>query len=285
MGEKLKKYSHSSSSRSGDFEKKKSYVVYQDFKGSGKLGSCEEDSFTITLFERGTGTRTINTVDYKVKPKQIHLQFPEQKQRWKLQPGTDGRRLIIKKTLSETFSNTLQFTFSPYNQHLVLDLDSVTYKKIHAEFLAINKELTSRTIFVELVNARCRLVALIITLWSEHQFGVSTVSASGSLAYRFHSLVEHHFKTQKSISFYAKQLCITPNYLGVICRKQYKMSALAFIQERVLLEAKRLLHSSDRLIKEVAFDLGFRNLAYFSYFFKSKTSLTPNEYKELLESS
>jgi len=220
-----------------------------------------------------------------VKPKQIHLQFPEQKQRWKLQPGADGRRLLIKKILAETFSNTLQFTFSPYNQHLVLDLGLATYKKIHAEFLAINKELTSRTIFIELVNARCRLIALIITLWSEHKFGQPNVSTSGSLSYKFHSLVEHHFKTQKSISFYAKQLCITPNYLSVICRKQYKMSALEFIQERVLLEAKRLLHSSDRLIKEVAFDLGFRNLAYFSYFFKSKTGLTPKEYKELLESS
>lgn len=194
-------------------------------------------------------------------------------------------RLIVKKTLAEAFSHTLQFTLSPYNQHTVLDLDLPTYKKVSAEFLAIKKELRSHRVFVELVNARCRLIALIITLWVEHEFGEATVSASGSLSYKFHSLVEHHFKTQKSISFYAKHLCITPNYLSVVCRKQYKMSALDFIQERVLLEAKRLLHSSDHLIKEIAFDLGFKNLSHFSYFFKSKTGLTPKEYKELVETT
>lgn len=263
----------------------KAYVAYQDFTNSGKLGSFAENSFAITLFERGKGTHTINSVEYQVTLRQVHLQFPEQKERWKLQPGVSGQRLIVRKVLAQTFSNTLQFTFSPYNQHPVLDLDAPTFMKIRAEFLAIRKELASRRVFAELVNARCRLIALMITLWIEYEFGSTAVSATGSLAFKFHSLVEQHFKTQRSISFYAKHLHITSNYLSVICRKQYKMSALDFIQERVLLEAKKLLHSSDRLIKEIAFDLGFKSVSHFSYFFKAKTGLTPKEYKVLMENS
>jgi AraC-like DNA-binding protein len=213
--------------------------------------------------------------------------IPGKQHTWKLQSGTKGQALIIRKALIETFTSTLQFSFSEYNPHRVLDLDVTTYKKIDAEFLAIKKELSSTTIFTELVNARCRLIALMLTLWGEHKFGNAVVSSDNSnpVAYKFHSLIEHHFKTQKLVSFYAKHLCITPNYLGVICRKQYGMSALELIQERVLLEAKRLLHSSGRSIKEIAFDLGFRNQTYFSYFFKAKTSLTPKEYKNLLEKS
>lgn len=284
MRKKIKRYTYKSAKNPNELARK-SYVIYQDFKGPGRLRTYAEESFAIILFERGTGTHTINNTAYQVKPRQIHMQFPEQKQKWKLETGAKGQRLIILKVLAETFSATLQFTFSPYNQHPVLDLDVATYKKIEAEFLAIKKELSSSAIFIELVNARCRLVALMINLWLERKFGDAIPFAANSIAYRFHSLVEKHFKTQRSVSFYARHLCITANYLGIICKKQYKMSALEFIQERVLLEAKRLLHSSDRSVKEIAFDLGFRNQSYFSYFFKSKTSLTPREYKDLLENS
>ncbi|WP_448633971.1 helix-turn-helix domain-containing protein [Pedobacter panaciterrae] len=123
-----------------------------------------------------------------------------------------------------------------------------------------------------------------ITLWVEHKFSDMLPHHSKSPSYKFQALVDKHFKTQKTVSFYANHLCITSNYLGILCRKQYKMSALDFIQERVLLEAKRLLHSSDKSIKEVAFDLGFKSQTYFCYFFKAKTSLTPREYKTLLGS-
>lgn len=282
MGKKIKQYTHK---RTPAEIKQMSYVVYQDFRGSGKLGTCDKDSFDIVLFEKGGGTHTINLTKYPVRPKQIHLQFPEQDQKWKLQAGAKGQRLIIRKVLAETFSSVLQFTFSPYNQHPVIDLDNETYRKIEAEFLAIKKELSSSTIFIELVNARCRLIALMINLWLEHVLGDAFPCLPGSLAYKFHALVDKHFKTQKSVSFYARHLNITSNYLGIISKKQYKMSALEFIQERVLLEAKKLLHSSDRSIKEIAFDLGFGSTSYFSHFFKSKTSLTPKEYKELLDIS
>lgn len=121
-----------------------------------------------------------------------------------MQAGAKGRRLIIRKVLAETFSNTLQFIFSPYNQHPVLDLDTATFEKIEAAFLAIRKELNTPTFFWELVNARCRLIALMISLWMEHQFGDDISYPPGSLAYKFHSLVEKHYKAQKSVAFYAK---------------------------------------------------------------------------------
>lgn len=281
MGEETKRYTYHRIKHPDELAQK-SYVTCQDFDGPTKLGIYADDSFALILFDAGNGTRTINSAEYPVKPRQVHIEFPEQQQKWELQPGAKGRWLIIRKVLIETFPGSLKHTFSPDSQHLVIDLDLEAYNKIDAEFLAVKKELASSTVFLELVNARCRLIALMINLWLEHKFGDTIIEAPGSLSYKFHSLVEHHFKTQKTVSFYARHLCITPNYLGIICKKQYGMSALEFIQERVVLEAKRLLHSSDRSIKEIAFDLGFRNMSYFSYFFKSKTGLTPKEYKELL---
>ena len=264
---------------------KDSYVSYREFNIAKELVPPAHDFFVLVLFDKGSGVHTIDLIDYRVKPKQIHLLFPGQMHKWKLGPVLKGQKLTINKALLESFPSSVQFIFKQHNRNPVLDMDPRTFKKIIVEALAVKKELSSRTIFMELVNARCRLIALMITLWAESESDDIITGDANPISHKFHSLVEEHFRKQKTVSFYAKQLFITSNYLGIICRKNFRMSALELIQERVLLEAKRLLHSSGMSIKEIAFDLGFPNLTYFSYFFKTKTSLTPVEYRRLLERS
>ncbi|WP_236636852.1 helix-turn-helix domain-containing protein [Sinomicrobium soli] len=52
------------------------------------------------------------------------------------------------------------------------------------------------------------------------------------------------------------------------------------IQDRSLLEAKRLLKTSDRYVKEIVYELGFYDHASFSRFFKQRTGLTPQQFRE-----
>ncbi|MBB6238800.1 AraC-like DNA-binding protein [Pedobacter sp. AK013] len=264
----------------------KAFVEYKSFDNASMLtAALEGDYFALILFESGTGEQNITSQKQVIKPQQICIYPPGEIAQWSFQNEPKGQILLIKRPLIETFPTILQFSFLGPNAHSLLDLDTEMYEKVCAEFSAINKELSASTVFSELVNARCRLVGLMITLWVAHTFGDHSPRQSKSIAYKFQAMVDKHFKTQKSVSFYANHLCITSNYLGVLCKKQYKMSALDFIQERVLLEAKRLLHSSDRSIKEIAFDLGFKSQTYFCYFFKVKTSLTPREYKIILGKS
>lgn len=259
--------------------------MYNEFRITQELATPAPDFFALVLFNKGSGVHTIDFRDYRVKANQIHLLFPGQVNKWKLGRTMIGQKLTINKALLETLPSTLQFIFNQHNRNPVLDIDAKMFRKITKEALAIKKELSSRTAFMELVNARCRLIALMITLWAESENSDILKGDANPLAYKFHSLVEKHFRTQKTVAFYAKQLFITPNYLGIICRKNFGLSALEYIQERVLLEAKRLLHGTSSSIKEIAFNLGFPNLTYFSYFFKSKTSLTPVEYRRLIERS
>ena len=189
---------------------------------------------------------------------------------WKLSPNTLGRRLIVSDIILETFSPTLKHTYSPLNRHEMISPDDEIYQKLSAEFSAIRKEINSEPVFSELIDARVRLLTLMINLWMEHIYGNSALVNTNNLAFRFHMLVDKYYKSQKNVAFYANELCITSNYLGVLCRKQYKKSPSAFIKERVLLEAKQMLHSSDKSIKEIAFELGFRNFSHFSYFSEQK---------------
>lgn len=261
------------------------YVVYQDIVSSSELNYFPDNSFTLILIDEGGGHCLTDTNKYNLEPKQLFIHLPRRKFVWSLSPNSKGRRLIVKDSIIETFSEPLKQTFSPFNQCEMIHPNDETYEKFSAEFNTIKKEILSEVVFPELLNARLRLIALMVNLWIQHAYGDSALADPGSLAFKFHSLVDGHFKTEKSVSFYAKNLCITPNYLGVVCRKNYKMSPLEFIKERTLLEAKRLLYSSDKSIKEIAFELGFQNFSYFSYFFRSRTKFTPKEYRQMLEKS
>jgi AraC family transcriptional activator of pobA len=57
-------------------------------------------------------------------------------------------------------------------------------------------------------------------------------------------------------------------------------SLLLVIQERVLLEAKRLLFYTEKTSKEIAYELGFEDANHFSKFFKKHTGQTPTDFKK-----
>jgi len=263
----------------------KCFVDYKEFKNGSELCVPKDNYFTLIFFEKGSGTLTSEFTNYRIKPRQVHILVPGKIYEWKPDAALKGSQLTISKDLLETFPPFFQFIFYRYNQTPILDLDPLTFKKIIVECRAIKEDLSSKPVSLDLVNARCLLIILIISLSRSGQRTEALPKVTNSIAHTFQSLVEEHFRKQKTVTFYAAKLCITPNYLGIICRKNFNMSPLEVIQQRVLHEAKHLLHSSGKSIKEIAFDIGFPKLTYFSYFFKSKTNLTPVEYRRLFEKS
>ncbi len=256
-----------------------SYVRYQDFYNSAQLNCFPDRSFTIVLLDNGSGEcRTDNTL-FELQPKQLFIHLPDKTFDWSISPGSYGRRLLIESTLIETFTVPIRHTFSSLNKNIALHLDDEGYKRFSSEFDAIKKEIDSNIVFPELINARARLIALIVHVWKEYVHGNTEMSQGANLSNRFHSLVDKNFRSQKVVSFYAEELQITANYLGIICRKHYNKSPLEMIRERIVLEAKKLLHSSELSIKEIGYSLGYTNLSYFSFFFKGLTGMTPKEYR------
>ena len=258
-------------------------VVYQDSITSSGLNNFPDHSFTIIIIDECEDGECITELNnYALKSKQLFIHLPGKVYNWKLSPNTLGRRLIVSDIILETFSPTLKHTFSPLNRYEMIHPDDEIYQKLSAEFGAIRKEIDSEPAFPELIDARVRLLTLMVNLWMEHIYGDAALVNTNNLAFRFHMLVDKYYKSQKNVFFYADELCITSNYLGVLCRKQYKKSPSAFIKERILLEAKQLLHSSDKSIKEIAFELGFRNFSHFSYFFRTETGTTPKSYRQTM---
>lgn len=95
----------------------------------------------------------------------------------------------------------------------------------------------------------------------------------------FIALVDKHFRTKHSASDYAKELFISPKSLAKKLKALGYPTSTEMIQERILIEAKRSLKFNQDSIKEIAFDLGFDDPAYFSRLFSKKEGMTPLEYR------
>lgn len=96
---------------------------------------------------------------------------------------------------------------------------------------------------------------------------------------RFKNLVEVKFTATRNVKDYAEWLRISPKHLNEIVRSVTLNTAKTFIDEHVVLEAKRSMISDGHSLKEVAFKLGFDEVTNFSKFFKKRTGLTPKAFK------
>jgi AraC family transcriptional activator of pobA len=96
---------------------------------------------------------------------------------------------------------------------------------------------------------------------------------------QYNLLVEDHYKKEHSVKFYADQVNRSPKTLSNLFALYNEKSPLTVIQERIVLEAKRLLLFTDKSAKEVAFELGFEDAAYFSNFFKKNTETSPSDFR------
>lgn len=97
---------------------------------------------------------------------------------------------------------------------------------------------------------------------------------------RFNILVEKNFKEKHAVSDYAVMMNKSPKTLSNLFKKYSEKTALTFINERILLEAKRLLLFSDRTSTEIAYELGYKEPAHFSKFFKNQIGTSPIEFKK-----
>jgi AraC family transcriptional activator of pobA len=105
-------------------------------------------------------------------------------------------------------------------------------------------------------------------------------SAGLDHALLFRDLLDKHFKAEKQVSFYSQQLNITEKLLNQSLKNVLGKTAKDLINSRVLLEAKRLLTTSQLNIKEIAYEIGFDEPGNFIKYFKKYTSQTPTEFRE-----
>ncbi|EJE53967.1 DNA-binding domain-containing protein, AraC-type [Acidovorax sp. CF316] len=103
-----------------------------------------------------------------------------------------------------------------------------------------------------------------------------------TLLQRYLTLVEQHYAEHRPLTFYSEALRVSADHLSRTCRNLVQKSALEILQERLMLEARRLLAYTPMPIAQVAGQLGYEDAAYFSKSFGRAMGHTPSEYRALV---
>lgn len=258
-------------------------LLYHEIIGERIINKPHKhDFFLFMLFENGSGYHNIDFVEHKVLPFQLHMLFPEQIHKWDLKSDTHAHQIMINKAVFETLASSLRFSLVLYQNHPVIYLEKAIYEKVLYEFKQVKNELEEKVVLWEIVISRIKLISLMISQEAEKFFDDKSIYKTNPILVKYLSLIENHYKNEKLISFYAEQLNISANYLNILCKKNLNVSATMLIHERLILEMKKMLLTTEKPIKSIAFDLGFFDVPYFSKFFKKYTSITPNEFRKQL---
>lgn len=107
----------------------------------------------------------------------------------------------------------------------------------------------------------------------------SSQKSSVRLTEKFLSLVQQHFKKERFLEFYARNLEVSTKHLSRIVKETTGFSAVDWIDRFVILEAKVLLKSTTMSVQQISDELNFVSQSFFGKYFKKHTGLSPKYFR------
>ncbi|WP_372933434.1 helix-turn-helix domain-containing protein [Mariniphaga sediminis] len=230
---------------------------------------------------------SVNFVKYKTEQNSILFLSPYQNLRWLGNPSSKIKRIefhgdfyCIEYHKAEVACNGLLFNniyLQPY-----ISLPKSKFQEISTLTGKMEKETESNKRFSEsVVKSYLQLILAICSNEKDHQFGNKfTRQHYKNKILSFQDMLDTHFQTERSPSFYAEKLSMSSSSFNKKVKSQFGKTPTQLIQERVILEAKKLLHLTFKTVKEVAAELNFDDEFYFSRYFKNKVGLSPKHFRE-----
>ena len=167
------------------------------------------------------------------------------------------------------------------SQPPIISLLENDVKSFEAMFLIFKEEFETKD-HVQGEMLRVMLKRLLIKsslLIKEMREVTSLPNTQLEILRKFHVLVEQHYKEKHKVSDYADLLFKSPKTLSNVFKKAGYATPLTIINDRIILEAKRLLLFSNKSAEQIAYELGYNEGGHFSKFFKSHSGLPPVEYR------
>ncbi|MFC6860937.1 AraC family transcriptional regulator [Zunongwangia atlantica] len=244
------------------------------------------DYFQVVLLEQGSLQQNIELENISLATNHITVVFPHQINA--ITTKTAAKGIVVQFDEVLFCSDLLKNELISYNHDLMhklnhVILETATFKKIYAyayNIFELFKELTP--IKKEQIRFYIKIMLLeLIEAAHQNYEGLKTPEQQDQFA-KFKSLIETHFKQERTVGYYTSALQLTPKKLNEICKNRTGQTALNIIHERILTEIKRLLLFSGKSHKEIAFELGFDSPSALNKFVYAKLKETPTELKQEL---
>lgn len=221
-------------------------------------------------------------VDFKgVELRDAYLSFiaPGQVHRYSKVESNEGWLVFVDPELIPKPHRDIFDTFLHIHQFVPVKDNDVIFDMIPILKETISqKESVLKTILLESVITT--ITGILVSRIEQSEIYSQTIgSRKYQIASGFKQLVNQNNKQYKQVKEYAQMLNITPLYLNEVIKEITGFPASHWIQQAILLEAKRLLYYTSLDVKEIANELGYEEHTYFSRFFKKNVGMTASEFR------
>ncbi|UUV21532.1 helix-turn-helix domain-containing protein [Paenimyroides aestuarii] len=240
--------------------------------------------YMVFINENASGTIAINNQSYVLSDFQIAVVKPNSINQIDCKTTSNSQVICF----AEAFFS-LRYHENMLDQFSFLENENAAFISVSSQCFYSLKEMVGLAEKEFLSNKKDALKALrsylnIILIEINRNYKPLKVSISQGFAkdkaLKFQQLIKKHAHENALPSFYADKLHISTNYLNRISKQHFGVSAGAFIRNHIILESKRILHFTSLTVSEIAFQLGFDHVSYFSAFFKKETGETPEQFRK-----
>lgn len=252
-----------------------------------------QDFYQIIWFKSGSGVYTVDFNEYEVFENAIFFIAKNQVHCFSSLNKSDGfvinfdEAFLVQKDGDVDFFLKCNLFNNPYQIPSCCVGSGWEYKL--DEYIAqMQVELSEKKSYGKEELLRLYLKAFLIQVQRrKHQleeiesgFNPFPVNEKRNLLVQFVNAVDENFNRNFTVSQYADLLHISSRTLSNLTLQLLQKRPIQVVQERIILEAKRLLLHSELSVKEIADRIGFEDPAYFVRYFKKHTKLSPTNFRK-----
>ena len=247
--------------------------------------SIKTKFYTLLVVESGSGNLMIDHEVYELKRGNIFFLNYDQVFRFSEVENFKGEAVLFTRSfynLIYTGNRKIKNDTAFLNLPPLMEFSKTDLSNFKTGVADMRKEFLSPTILSkEIICLLLKASMLKYIRKTDHTEYIDFKTNRKSLYIEdFRNLVEIHFKELKRTSDYSEKLTISANYLNALIKEKLDLSAENYIQNRVILEAERLLLNTHLSVTEISFELGFSDKSHFGKYFKKVTNESPNQFRK-----
>lgn len=246
---------------------------FQQLKGMETDTMHLHGFYEIIWFQKGSGTHYVDFNQYAIAPGTIIFISPGQIHSFDTKHDQEGYVLKICAELFDDFVSLSCVTVQDKDSAALEMLIGAMQEELKKEDSLGHREALHAFVKLFVIMVRRSYAEINPSAPNPHK-----VSYKAFLNFR--KLIEENYCRLHTVKDYAALLNVSSKTLTLYVNECSKYSPLELINNRIILEAKRLLRYSVLSVKEIAFRLGFEDPSYFAKFFKRLVKQSPADYRE-----
>lgn len=238
-----------------------------------------DHGYTFILQEKGITHIEIDFQTYSIQAPAVIYLHPSQVHRLIAFEKAELSTWIIEEEYLHTAYIRLLNDLMPASVLTLSDETLSIFLQMASLCYALYTEWEENLYHAALIQSINSLAALISSLYQAQSSLTENYNRFHLVTRAFRKELELRYKTVKRPAVYADFLNISISYLNECVKNVTGQSLSNNIQQRVILEAKRLLYHSDKSVKEIANELGYDDYSYFIRLFVKVTGSKPLDFK------